>query len=87
MGWKVKCDKCDDSGLDTVFSVGPLSMCKECYDYYQIGLGSDFRAFRRQVLLAAIASDTTAGTFDVTDDYIRKAWELADRIARAEPKE
>jgi hypothetical protein len=68
----------------------PARICYGCGKDYRPSTKKretqDFRAFRRQVLLSLMSSDTST-TFMATEDYIKTAWDFADRIARAEPKE
>lgn len=77
----MKCDKCGEVFMNTP---GHEGVCPRCFYFDESN--SDFRAFRRQVLLSLMSSDTST-TFMATEDYIKTAWDFADRIARAEPKE
>jgi len=78
----MKCTKCGGDIHCTGWGGAPLpTLCDKCT--YGDTNSADFRAFRRQVLLAIVGGYGPGVELNNAVNW----WATADRIARAEPKE
>lgn len=81
----MKCAKCGEHIHCTGLGGAPLpTLCDKCT--YDDSDSADFRAFRRQVLISIVSGEQDNILWE-NDDYLKTMWTIADRIARAEPKE
>lgn len=81
----MKCAKCENEWRPTGLGGANPFECPRCT--YEQEKSEDFRAFRRQVLLALVNSGLFNQYPMEQNVDCEKLWHHADRIARAEPKD